>query len=208
MAFLRSSFNCTQFMCTEPIPQDFWDTFAARLQQYAFRDIDESREERSFGWVDFEDFLDTTWEKPYTVGEYICFALRLDTRRLSPAVFKKYYTLRLREEYAALSAMGKQYLGKERKQELKEQVRLQLFGKSLPIPAHFQVVWSLRKGRIYLDTVQPKVVHLFTEYFIHSFNITIVQTTPLEYAYALSSESDIAAIEGIQASSFLIEAGR
>ena len=202
MSFLRQSTSFTRFLILEELPQSFWNDFPSLLKQYAFVDIDDTTQERSVGWVSFEDILDTTFTKPYTMGEYVIFAWRIDTRRLSPAIFKKYYTLRLREELASLEKQGKRFLTKDRKLELKEQIRIMLFARILPIPAHFEVVWSTRKNIIYFASTQKKIVDSFVEYFIRSFSIEITPLTPSQQAYIMLPEHRHAVLEQIQSTDF------
>lgn len=202
MSFLRATTSFTRFHVVDEIPKTFWDDFAQRLKQYAFIDIDNTAQERSVGWVSFDDMLDNEFLAPYTVGEYVVFALRIDTRRLPPAIFKKYYTLKVKEELALLEKQGKRFIAKERKAELQELVRSMLFSRILPLPAHFQVVWSLRTKELYFASIQKKVVDAFAEYFMHSFSIEITPVSPLQQAYAILPQNAIPVLERLQSSDF------
>ena len=202
MSFLRQSTSFTRFHISEEIPHSFWEEFPSLLKQYAFIDIDNTTQERSVGWVSFEDMLDTEFTHPYTIGEYVVFAWRIDTRRLSPAIFRKYYTLRVREELSLLEQQGKRFLTKDRKIELKEQTRAMLFSKILPIPAHFEVVWDTRKNVLYFASVQKKVVDSFAEYFMRSFSIEITPVTPLQQAYIMLPSDRHHALEQLQSTDF------
>ncbi|MGL4722131.1 MAG: hypothetical protein ACRCV3_02395 [Desulfovibrionaceae bacterium] len=205
MAFLRPSVTFTRYHIVDEIPHNFWTQFSNLLNQFIFREIDNTAEERSYGWVSFDDILDTEWTLGYQKAEYITFALRIDTRRIPPAIYKKYYSLKIKEEDAAMLLQGKKFITKERKIEIKEQVRLFLFTKILPLPSYFQIVWSLHKNMLYFGSTQTKIVHLFAEYFMQSFSIQILPLAPLDLAYSLIPEQRHTIIDTLESSTFGIE---
>ena len=56
------------------------DRIPDKLRQFAFRDIDDLPEMQAYGWVCFEDMLDSEWRTaPPHKGAYLLFSLRLDT---------------------------------------------------------------------------------------------------------------------------------
>ena len=108
MGILSASCSFTRFKITEPVPKELWMEIPAKLRQFAFQDIDDIAEERGWGWTSFEDMLDMQWRSaPPEKGAYLAFALRLDTRRIPPAVLKKYVTIALREEEGRIKEQGK-----------------------------------------------------------------------------------------------------
>ena len=124
MGFTKSSCSFSRYVITEDVPASLWGEILDRLRQFAFRDIDETSEERSWGWVTFEDMLDAEWrDVPPQKGAFMAFALRLDTRRIPPAVLKKHVALALRVEEARNREQGKKYISRERKKEVREQVQ-------------------------------------------------------------------------------------
>ena len=91
MGFLGASCTFTRFRILDPIPAELWTSIPDKLRQFAFRDIDDIPEERSWGWTSFEDMLDIDWRSaPPEKGAYLAFALRLDTRRIPGGVLKKH----------------------------------------------------------------------------------------------------------------------
>ena len=112
MSILSASCSFTRFKITEPVPKELWMEIPAKLRQFAFQDIDDIAEERGWGWTSFEDMLDMQWRSaPPEKGAYLAFALRLDTRRIPPAVLKKYVTIALREEEGRIKEQGKKNFG-------------------------------------------------------------------------------------------------
>ena len=186
MSFLKSSTSFTRFRILDPVPESFWAEVTDRLRRNSFTDIDDLPEERSFGWTAFEDILDGTFAvHPVEKGNYLVFCLRLDTRRVPPAVIKKHLALAMRKEEAQNREMGRKFISRERRKELKEQVLLRLRMRFLPIPAEFQVVWNPAKSVVYFSSTQQKMLDLFEELFINTFGLHLVPLTPLELAAGL-----------------------
>ena len=99
MSFQKASTSFTRFRIIDDIPADLWASIPEKLRQYAFIDIDDIAEERASGWTNFDDMLDTEWrQSPPEKGDFLTFSLRLDTRRIPPAVLRKHVRLALRDE--------------------------------------------------------------------------------------------------------------
>lgn len=206
MGFLNAACSFTRFRIVDPVTTELLNEVPQKLKQFAFRDIDETADEQSFGWVCFEDMLDTQWHTaPPEKGSYLTFTLRLDTRRVPAAVVKKHVSLALRSEMARAKEQGKTYVSRERKKELKEQVLLRLRARFLPIPAEFHVVWSTDANTVWFASTQGKMLDLFTEYFTQTFNLDLEQLTPYSLAIALTDESDAARLDTIEPTCFAAE---
>ena len=201
MSFLKSSTSFTRFRIKDPVPATLWGEVVERLQKNAITDIDELPEERSVGWVAFENMLDTTFsEAPVEKGVYLAFSLRMDTRRVPPAVIKKYLAIALQKEEAANREMGKKFVSRERKKELKEQVILRLRMRFLPIPAEFQVIWNTATGIVFFASTQSKMVETFQERFSRTFELDLEPLTP--YELAASRLGDTAALDILEPTTF------
>jgi len=174
-----------------------------RLKKYAFVDIDNSTEERSFGWVAFEDYLDAEWRSaPPEKGHYLAFTLRLDTRRISPAVFKKYLRLAIDQEKEHNKGEGKAFISKDRKKEIAERVKLSLMSRALPIPAIFEVVWNTIDQVIWLCTTNGKIQQLFEDLFTMTFEMHLEPQTPANLAERILGVERSLAIEHLEPSQF------
>ncbi len=180
MGFMSASVGLTRYrIVEEEIPQSLWGEVEERLKRNAFRDIDTSAEERSFGWVSFDNMLDSDFDLcPPEMGAYLTFTLRLDTRRVPPAVMKKHVTVALNEAMRAMREQGKKFLTKEQKAEIRDQVELRLRARSLPIPACFDVVWDTNRQIVYIASTQSKLTELFEELFTHTFGLHLEPLTP------------------------------
>ena len=204
MSFLKSSTSFTRFRIVDEIPADLWAAVPVKLRQFAFQDIDEIPEERSFGWVNFDDMLDTAWRlSPPEKAEYLVFSLRVDTRRIPPAVLRKHTRIALQEEEQRIREFGKKFVARERKKEIAEQVKLRLRGRFLPIPSEFQVVWNTQTAKIYLASTQGKLIELFQDLFTRTFDLHIEQMLPYGLALSLLGEDVSTRLDEVEATRFL-----
>ena len=121
MGFMSASVGLTRYRIVEKdIDPSLWTEIEDRLKRRAFRDIDASAEERSFGWVSFDNMLDPEFALcPPEKGPYLAFTLRLDTRRVPPAVMKKHVAVALNEALQAMREQGRKFLTKEQKTEIR-----------------------------------------------------------------------------------------
>ena len=203
MGFLNASSSFTRFSIVDPVPEQLWADIPDLLKKGALLDIDELPEMEAKGWTCFDDYLDTQWvtASPHK-GEYLAFTLRIDTRRIPAGVIRTHVTLALKKEKLANLAQGKTYISKERKKEIKEQVTLRLRQRFLPVPAEINVVWSIRKNEVWLASVQNKVIELFMQLFLDTFQLHLQQLTPSALAIQLMGEGQVETIDRIEATVF------
>jgi hypothetical protein len=204
MGFASVSCSFTRYRVLEQPTAELWTQIPALLKRYAFQDIDAlPGEERSFGWTSFEDMLDTEWTMaPPEKGAYVLFALRLETRRVPPAVLKKHHAIALREEKRRMTAQGKQFISRERKKELREEVQQRLMRHFLPIPSLFDVIWATDAGLVYFASTQRKMLDMFEEYFVKSFELPLEQLTPYGLATMSLTEHELNRLDTLEPTSF------
>lgn len=203
MGFASNSCSFTRFRILDPVTDEVLLAIPQKLIQYAFKDIDDIPETRSFGWVSFEDMLDSEWlTAPPQKGQYAVFSLRLDTRRIPPAVIKKHVTLALKGEKSKLESSDRKFVPRERKIEIRERVLLNLRQRFLPVPAEFNVVWNLRTNDVWFASIQDKMTDLFMEYFLLTFNLHLERLTPFSLASIKLDESRMTILESLQPTMF------
>ena len=161
----------------------------ARLRAFRFQSIDDSAEERSFGWCAWNDITDTELKEsvPEIGGTYLAFALRIDLRKIAPALLKKEYAVALKVEEARNRENGKKFINRERKAEIKEQVKLRLMARALPVPKSIGVVWDTVGDTVYFLSTNDKEVALFCELFTKTFSIDL-QEDEIDYERTAPSE--------------------
>lgn len=142
-----------------------------KLKKYAFRSIDSlNAETKAHGWTSIEDMLDVDWQfSTPEKGHYLCFSLRVDTRKISQPVLKKHLAEALREEAEKNSTEGKTYVSRSRKRELKELYTARLLAKTDPVPVTVDVAFDTQSGLLYVGSTSTAHLELVAELFTQSF---------------------------------------
>jgi len=199
MGILSTSLSLTRYKIVGNVPDALWPEIQTRLLKFSFRDIDNTADERSFGWVCFDNMLDPAWQTaPPEKGEYLTFALRLDTRRLPAAVLNKHFQLFLNDYMADLKQKGIETISRQKKKELKDMVRAQLMAKILPVPAYFDVVWDMGKNIVYFASTRPKILELFEELFTRTFELHLEPQNPFFMALNILGEEQLSKLEALE----------
>jgi DNA recombination-dependent growth factor C len=201
---LSASLGITRYRVADDIPDALWREVPKRLQDNAFKDIDATTDERSFGWCNIDNMLDMVWaDSPPEKGHYMCFSLRLDTRRIPPAVFKKHCLMALSQELAVAKAEGKAFISKDRRREIKDQVMLRLRARSLPVPAVFDAVWNTQTGRVLFCSTNSKAKELFEAQFEETFGLELEALTPFALGLDMLGEGAASRLENLEPTSFI-----
>lgn len=204
MPILSTSLGLTRYRVVEAIPDSLWREAPKLLKDNAFKDIDATTDERSFGWCNLDNMLDLDWaESPPEKGHYFCFSLRLDTRRIPPAVFKKHCMIALASELNQAKAEGKAFISKDRRREIRDQVMLRLRARSLPVPAVFDAVWNTQTGGVLFCSTNAKAKALFEDHFNLTFGLNLEPLTPFFLAMDMLGEAAAKRLETLEPTNFV-----
>ncbi len=204
MPILSASLGLTRYRVVEAIPDSLWAEAHKRLKDNAFRDIDATTDERAWGWCNIDNMLDMDWaDSPPEKGHFLCFSLRLDTRRIPPAVFKKHCMIALASELEQAKAEGKAFISKDRRREIREMVMLRLRARSLPVPAVFDAVWNMQTGRVLFCSTNAKAKTLFEDHFNLSFGLNLEPLTPFFLAMDMLGEAATQRLETLEPTNFV-----
>ena len=179
MGLLSAGSTLTRLKVINSVSAEILRGVPDALAKNCFKDIDQTTDERSYGWVCFDNFLDSAWKTaPPEKAEFLAFALRLDTRRIAPAIFRKHFMIAMEKEQAEKDGENRKYISKNRKYEIREQVKFRLMSKTLPVPAVFDVSWNIHDNIIYFGSIRDKIVDMFMDHFKKSFGLDLERLTP------------------------------
>ena len=102
MGLLAGTASFTRFRVEGELPNNTWDFIAEQVAKHSFKDIDETLDEFSLGWVSIGDMFDSKFSYgSYAAGDYVALSMRMDERKVSSAVLKKFASkeeARIKEE--------------------------------------------------------------------------------------------------------------
>jgi DNA recombination-dependent growth factor C len=195
MSFLKGTASFVRFSVEGELPENSLDFIAKRVIAYSFKDIDETYDEYSIGWVSVLNMFDTQFAfASYVAGDFITLTLRIDERKVSPAILKKF--VQKEEERIRLERQLPR-LSRSVKVEIKERIRTELMRKAIPIPSTFELCWNLSNSTLLFFSTNKKIHSVLEDYIKESFGVLIRQQIPYVTAEHLVGEEHNMSLESL-----------
>lgn len=176
MGLLARTTSYVRYAVEGPLPENFWDFAAERIGRFSFQDIDDTFDEYSIGWVAVDNMFDSVFaHASYAVGDYIVLALRIDERKVSKTLLRKFS---LKEEERLKKEKQVPRLHRSQRIEIREDIRLQLVKKALPIPAVYDLSWNLADNTLLFYSTSTKAQSVLEDFFKECFGLTIILQVP------------------------------
>lgn len=200
MGLYAKSLNVTRYFVRGETPPDFLSWVDGRLQNFLFREIDDTTDEKAWGWVELDNLLQTSFESGQAhKGEYLAFSLRIDARKVPAAVFRKHFLL---GEQAARQQQQFRRLSRQQKLELKKTVLQDLLRRQMPQPTLYDVVWHPAQQRLWLFATSPKVREIFETLFRETFELDIFFLFPYTLAQDVLDPAALDRLETVEPAVF------
>jgi hypothetical protein len=176
MGLLKGSITFSRYRIVGVLPDHFPEFFNERIRRYAFQNVWRMTDEKAAGWTSVENGLDTDFPyASYAQGRYMLFSLRIDRKSVAPSLLR----LRILEaERKELAESGQKKLYREQREAIRESVRLELLGKTLPVPAFHEICWSVPDNVLTFCCLSDKVVEELQELFKESFSLGLCPYAP------------------------------
>jgi DNA recombination-dependent growth factor C len=201
MGFLKGTSSFVRFSVEGELPEKTLDFLAERIVAFSFEDIDDGYEEYSIGWVSVLNMFDSQFTyASYAAGDYIVLTLRVDERKVSPAILKKYV---MKEEERVKKEKELPRLSRSVKVQIKERVRTELIRKAAPVPATYDLAWSLADSTVLFFSTNKKAQALLEDYFKESFGLALRQQIPYTSAEFLLDEQQLVRLEKVRPEVFV-----
>jgi len=176
MAFINGSASFVRFSVEGELPENPLEFIAERIMAFSFKDIDDSYDEYSIGWVSVLNMFDSQFQyASYAAGDYITLTLRVDERKVSPAILKKF--VQKEEERVKLEKQVPK-LGRAQRVEIKERVRTELTRKAIPVPVTYDLCWNLSESTLLFFTTNKKAHAVLEDFFKETFGLLLRQQIP------------------------------
>lgn len=196
MGLLSGSASFTRFTVEGEVPENFWDFVAQRVTEHSFQDIDDTIDEHSIGWVSVADMFDSDFAfSSYAAGDYVVLSLRVDERKCSPAVLRKFTA---KEEARLKQEQGVRRLSRNVRLEIKERIRAEMVRKSPPIPAVYDLCWNLSNNTLLFFTNSRKALALLEDLFRETFELSLIMQIPWNNALQLTDPATAERLNDLQ----------
>ena len=189
MGFISGSASFVRFGVEGELPPNTLEFLADRVASFSFRDIDDSLDEYSIGWVSVMNMFDAGFRyASFLNGDYVTLTLRIDERKVSPASLKKYVQ---KEEERIKVEKQIPKIGRTLKAEIKERVHAELVRKAIPLPAVYDVCWNLSESTLLFFTTNKKIHAVLEDFFKDCFGLLLVQQIPYVTAEHLLPDEQV-----------------
>jgi len=201
MGLLTASANFVRYNVIGELPPDFWNFAADRLAAHAFRDIDDTFDEQSVGWVAVDNMFDSRFAgTSFAVADYLVLSLRIDERKVPPAVLKKFC---LKEEDRLKTERQIPRLSRHQKTEIKENVRLSLIKRSVPLASVYDLCWNLSENTLLFFSTNQKAQELLETFFKETFDLRLMLQIPFLTATKFLSPEEQERLDALQPEIFI-----
>ncbi len=195
MGLLSSSATFVRYSVVGDIPQNFWDLASDQINRFAFKDIDETYDEFSVGWVSVLNMFDVDFAyASFAAGDHICLTMRVDERKVSPKVLKKFC---LKEEERIKKERQIPKLSRGQRIEIKENMEMMLMKRAVPVPATYDLVWNLAENTVLFFSTNQKAQAQLEDFFKDTFGLLLQLDIPYTTAERLLGASERQALAHI-----------
>ena len=196
MGLLSRTSTFVRYSVEGQLPDNFWDFAAERIAQFSFRDIDDTFDEYSIGWVAVDNMFNSAFaHASYAVGDQIVLSLRIDERKVSKILLKKFS---LKEEERLKKERQIPRLSRNQRVQIKEDIHLQLVKKALPVPSVYEMSWNLANNTVLFFSISPKAQSILEDFFKECFGFTIILQVPYLAAANLLDLSEQERLKEVQ----------
>ena len=152
------------------------ENIATSLKKYAISEIDNDAVEKSCGWTSFEQPYNPKFEgSSFVFGAYLVFSLRIDKKSIPSKILKKHYSI---EESKRLAESGRQFISRNEKKLVKEQI-LHLLSMRIPAtPNVYDIVWNYEEGKLWFFTNLKAANEDLEILFAESFKLSLIRFFP------------------------------
>lgn len=183
MGFLKGTASFVRFRVEGELPPSPMDFIAERVSSFSFRDIDDSYDEYSIGWVSVMNMFDSAFNySSHLCGDYVVLALRIDERKVSSVILRK---LTQKEEERVKREKQIPKIGRTMKVEIRERIKTEQMRKAIPLPALYDACWNLADSTLFFFSTNKKAQTVLEDFFKESFGLLLRQQTPYTIAEQL-----------------------
>ena len=200
MGILSSNTSLTRYQVNGQLSDPVVDTFVQHLAQHAIVEIDDEDSDKSIGW--------TTLEEPFNpefivskimMGVYFIFSFRIDKKTIPSKIINKQYR---QQTLLKLKESGKEYLSRDEKKRIKEDIIHQLYIKIPATPNLFDIVWNYEKSILWFFSTQKSANEEFEAFFTKTFKLNLIRHFPYTAAQNILADSEKAVFDKLVPSFF------
>jgi len=171
MSLLKGAVSFVEFEVAGSLPESPLGFIGDRIRAMGFRDIDDTFDEYSIGWVSILNMFDHGSNNYHPiVGDYVVASMRIDQRSVPGAVLKKFVQ---KEEQRIKTEKQIPKISRTQRVEIKERIRTEFVRKAKPAPLVVDMAWNLPTGHVFLFSTNKSAQSVFEDLFKETFGFQV-----------------------------------
>jgi hypothetical protein len=161
---------------TNPTPE----AIAEKLSSFRFTGLGNADEGTATGWIAPEHLFDGDFDPiKLARGHFVCFALRIDSRKVPSGLLAAHVAL---EEKAWSDANGDAPVPAAKRREIKRDVRAKLLAELPPTQRAFGVFWRVKQHKLYFQSTSKGANEELQDLFTRTFDLSLEAQLPVPLA--------------------------
>jgi DNA recombination-dependent growth factor C len=180
MGIFSSSASITRFKVQGKFDEPVMETLVAGLKKNAIKEIDEDPADKGVGWTSFEKPYQPDFEgDSVSIGTHWVFSLRIDKKKIPLKVVQKMCAL---ETAKKLRESGREFLSRNEKKLLKENVINTLSLRIPATPSIYDLIWNYEDAFVFFFSNLKEANEELETLFAKSFKLTLIRLFPFTIA--------------------------
>jgi recombination associated protein RdgC len=180
MGLLSTSIGLTRYHVNGKLKPPIIDTMSQKLKKNTIADIDKEDSEKAVGWTSFQSPYKPSFDdSAFVIGTYFVFSLRIDKKSIPTQVIKKYCLL---EEARKLKEEGRDFLSRNEKKIIKENMISVLIQRVPATPNIYDLFWDFEKAILYFLSNQKSANEELENLFSKTFKLSLIRIFPYSMA--------------------------
>jgi DNA recombination-dependent growth factor C len=180
MGILSSTVSLTRYRVNGALGDTPIERVEQGLKKHTIQDIGKEPIEIMSGWTSlFDPFTPDFNGSSFLVASYFVFALRIDKKSVPSKVLKQKYIV---EEKKRLVESGREFLSRNEKKDLKEEIKNMLLSQAHAVPNITDIVWDFENSLIWVYSTQKAANEEIESLFLKSFKLNLIKLFPYTLA--------------------------
>ncbi len=180
MGLLSATTSVTRYRVDGKPEDPILESISKGLKAHVIQDIDGEGLEKSVGWTSFDspfrpDFDDAS----FAFGTFFVFSLRIDKKSLPSKIIHKHFSVEMQKR---LAESGRDYMSKNEKEILKEEVINTLYARIPATPNIYDILWNYEESSLWFFSNLKAANEELETLFVKSFEATLVRLFPYTFA--------------------------
>ncbi|MBF0227351.1 MAG: recombination-associated protein RdgC [Desulfobacterales bacterium] len=188
MSILSSSVSITRYRVDGQIEESVVDVVEEGLRKNSITHGEEEPSDKIVGWTTFEKPFSPNFDRSsFVIGSYFIFSLRIDKKTIPSKIFKKEYSIEVAKQ---LEESGREFLARNEKKAIREQVTNVLSLRIPSTPYIYDVLWIYEESLLWFFSTQQSANEELETLFLKSFKLHLIKLFPYTIADRIVSLSD------------------